>query len=291
MNNTRIIASLGSRSATRWILRCSIIVGLAVSSVACAAPADLEPQGESGSELTCNAGNATKLASIASRMNGQGSQHLCYRYVKAHLRGAGFPTAALEAAGYGGSAFQFAVWAKKSPSALAKMGLQKVTVGLNELPKGAVIVWRPGQCGYNKTHGHIEVVVDDKSSRACSDFCGNIKKTCGAPDVFVPSGCITTPTTEADDDDTTEPAPANDGETVPLPPKRPADPAAEDPAPAPAPSGGGCYSSTLQEQMPAGSCVQSQSNEIWFQCNAGKWYRGVTGSTGPYGACNGLHAL
>ena len=287
MNNPRIIASLGSRSATRWILRCSIVVGLAVSGAACAAPEDVEAQGESGSALTCNVGNATRLASIASRMNGQSSQHLCYRYVKAHLRGEGFPTATLEAEGYGGSAFQFAVWAKKSPSALAKMGLRKVSVGLDALPKGAVIVWRPGQCGYNATHGHIEVVVDDNSSRACSDFCGNIKKNCGAPDVFVPSGCISTPSTEADDDDTSEAAPAGDNKTVPVPPTGPTDPS----APAPAPTGGGCYSSTMQEQMPAGSCVQSQSSATWFQCNAGKWYRGVTGDRGPFGTCTGMHAL
>jgi hypothetical protein len=62
-------------------------------------------------------------------------------------------------------------------------------VNLNDLPKGAIIVWPRGMCGYNKTHGHIEIVIDDKSTRACSDFCGSIKKTCGTPDVFVPTGC------------------------------------------------------------------------------------------------------
>src|SRR5690349_18503045 len=225
MTNTHPAESLRSRPAMRWVQRCSIMVACALGGIACSAAPDLEAEGSSADELQCNTGNAAKLASIAKRMDGQRSQHLCYRYVKAHLRGAGFPTATLESQGYGGSAFKFAVWAKKFPSALAKMGLKKVTLGLNELPKGAVIVWRAGQCGYSAQHGHIEVVVDDKSSRACSDFCGNIKKNCGAPDIFVPSGCITSPSSEGDDDDTSEPAPTEEGEDVPLPPKRPADPA------------------------------------------------------------------
>jgi hypothetical protein len=48
--------------------------------------------------------------------------------------------------------------------------------------------WRPGQCGYHALYGHVEIVVDGASSRACSDYCGAIRKSCGAPGVYVPVG-------------------------------------------------------------------------------------------------------
>ena len=63
---------------------------------------------------------------------------------------------------------------------------------------------------------------------------------------------------------------------VPLPPERPADPG----APA-----GGCYSPTMGKTMEVGACVQSSADDVIYQCHATLWYRGVTGSKGPYGAC------
>lgn len=54
---------------------------------------------------------------------------------------------------------------------------------------------------------------------------------------------------------------------------------------------GGCWSGTLQDTVEAGTCVQSKYDNIWFQCHDGKWYRGVSGNNGPYGACTAQHPL
>ncbi len=56
-------------------------------------------------------------------------------------------------------------------------------------------------------------------------------------------------------------------------------------------AGAGCSSATLGRTLPEGACVQSESNELWYQCEAGKWYRGVTNGTGPYGRCTETHPL
>jgi lysozyme C len=56
-------------------------------------------------------------------------------------------------------------------------------------------------------------------------------------------------------------------------------------------TGGGCWSATLDDMQDAGSCVQSKSNGIWYQCHEGSWYRGVAGSSGPYGKCTSKHPL
>jgi hypothetical protein len=55
------------------------------------------------------------------------------------------------------------------------------------------------------------------------------------------------------------------------------------PTPTPTPTGD-CYSSSLGTTVPEGSCVLSTADGVKEQCHNGLWYRGVTGSTGPYGA-------
>ena len=68
-----------------------------------------------------------------------------------------------------------------------RVGFKQINVSPNSIPKGSIIGWRRGQCGYNAKYGHIEISVDSTSTRACSDFCGSIKKTCGSPYVFMPT--------------------------------------------------------------------------------------------------------
>lgn len=51
------------------------------------------------------------------------------------------------------------------------------------LPVGAIVVWDRGVCGFNATHGHIEVVVSrspvyPSETRLCSDGCQTLQTSC-----------------------------------------------------------------------------------------------------------------
>jgi hypothetical protein len=184
-------------------MTCSLSYALAgavcvVVLAACSSSDDDPSSDTSAGAALCVASTGDRLADIALKMDGKKSQQLCYHFVKAHLRAAGFSTTAVESAGFGRSAFMFARWADKFPADLARMGLTKVTPSLDDLPRGAILVWGPGQCGYSKTDGHIEIVADNQSSKACSDFCGHIKKNCGLPEIFVPTAC-TAPSATGDE--------------------------------------------------------------------------------------------
>jgi lysozyme C len=54
---------------------------------------------------------------------------------------------------------------------------------------------------------------------------------------------------------------------------------------------GGCYSGTLEEMMPASTCVESKFDGLWYQCKAGHWARGGDNGSGPNGACSSKHPL
>jgi hypothetical protein len=60
--------------------------------------------------------------------------------------------------------------------------------------------------------------------------------------------------------------------------------------PTPVPAGAGCWSPTMNKTMPASSCVQSSADDVFYQCSAGKWYRGVANGKGPFGTCTSIHA-
>jgi len=139
-----------------------------------------------GSAGSCyDARLGSKLAAVARSVDGDGSQGLCYRYVKNHIEGAGIPIRSYIPDAYEASAYKFAVWAKSDPAGLAAAGFAKSSAGLDGLPLGAILVWRAGQCGYSAEHGHIEINIG--GGRACSDFCGRIRRDCGMPDVYVPA--------------------------------------------------------------------------------------------------------
>ena len=138
---------------------------------------------ESSETASSNLGNSL----AQSALNGsQGySAGRCYEFVWGALRRViGYKiedTAVPET-----SAYQFGDWADRNPNDLARVfQLKKSSVYPENAPLGSVIVWNPGQCGYNATHGHIEIAVG--GGRACSDFCGQIKTTCAMPRVYVPS--------------------------------------------------------------------------------------------------------
>jgi len=46
-----------------------------------------------------------------------------------------------------------------------------------------------------------------------------------------------------------------------------------------------CLSPTLDREVPALACVQSQLG-VWYQCKGGRWYKGVSGDEGPHGSCS-----
>jgi hypothetical protein len=51
--------------------------------------------------------------------------------------------------------------------------------------------------------------------------------------------------------------------------------------------GKGCYSDTLSREMSDNACVQSRSNDDWYQCDNGSWTDRWTDPS----ACNGVYAL
>jgi lysozyme C len=82
-------------------------------------------------------------------------------------------------------------------------------------------------------------------------------------------------------------APAS-GAAAPTPAAGTADPTPADTADA---TEGGCYSGTLEEMVPAKTCVESKFDGEWYQCKDTKWLAGGASGTGPNGACVTKHPL
>ncbi|MEI8027677.1 MAG: hypothetical protein WCI18_15120 [Pseudomonadota bacterium] len=88
-------------------------------------------------------------------------------------------------------AYDFARWANSNVQGLLQnFKLKKMSVSGSDIPVGSVIVWKPGQCGYSASAGHIEIVVSP--GRACSFYCGAIC-TSAVPEVYVPVKSQTVP--------------------------------------------------------------------------------------------------
>lgn len=143
----------------------------------------------SASESALSSYSAARGQALAARAlalwSGHPSRNLCLAGVGDTLETSGVVSPAFPRLP---SAVDFDDWARSHPSELARRGFEKQTPGVDAIPRGSIITWRPGQCGYHSLYGHIEIVVDEASSRACSDYCGTIKKNCGAPGVYVPVG-------------------------------------------------------------------------------------------------------
>lgn len=131
------------------------------------------------------AARAAKLASTALRMNGRRSGGWCALETSNSVERSGIIPRGVT--WYRNNAIDISEYMAKNPGYDARVGFRQIDVSPNAIPKGSVIGWRRGQCGYNAKYGHIEISVDDQSSRACSDFCGSIAKTCGRPYVFMPT--------------------------------------------------------------------------------------------------------
>lgn len=126
-----------------------------------------------------------KLASKALRVDGQPAGGWCAREVSDSVEASGIIPSGKT--WYRNNAIDISEYMVSNPGYTSGVGFQRINAPANDIPKGSIIGWRRGQCGYNAKYGHIEISVDTTSSRACSDFCGSIKKTCGAPYVFMPT--------------------------------------------------------------------------------------------------------
>src|SRR5262249_2454937 len=52
-----------------------------------------------------------------------------------------------------------------------------------------------------------------------------------------------------------------------------------------------CYSHTLGQDESEGTCVQSASDSVWYQCTSSGWVSGVDGDDGPIGPCTAEYPL
>ncbi len=130
---------------------------------------------------------AKALANEAYAGSAGYSMGRCYQYAWAALtRATGVTEARASQLGIPStSAYQFGDWADANPSALhGDFGLAAIDSTSADAPIGSVVVWDPGQCGFNSTHGHIEIVTSP--GYACSDFCGYMYNDCGKPRVYMP---------------------------------------------------------------------------------------------------------
>ena len=140
--------------------------------------------GSGGSPSGYNATRAKKLASTADRVDGRSSGGLCALEVSNSVEKSGIVPAGRWRRNH---AILISENMASDKSYTKSVGFKRIDVSANKIPKGSIIGWRRGQCGYHSTYGHIEVSIDSSSSRACSDYCGSIKKTCGKPYVFMPT--------------------------------------------------------------------------------------------------------
>ena len=141
--------------------------------------------GGGGNPAGYSSARASKLASTALRVDGHAAGGWCALETSNSVEKSGIIPNGVT--WYRNNAIDISEYMDANPGYDAKVGFRRVNAPANDVPKGSIIGWRRGQCGYNAKYGHIEISVDSTSSRACSDFCGSIKKTCGAPYVFMPT--------------------------------------------------------------------------------------------------------
>ena len=127
---------------------------------------------------------AGRLASKAKRVDGKKSRGKCATEVGNSVqlsgilpRGVGWRR--VEAAS------DVASYLTTNKAYANRIGFRTLKVSASSVPTGSVVGWRRGQCGYNRKYGHIEIAIG--GGRACSDFCGRIKTSCGAPMVSTPT--------------------------------------------------------------------------------------------------------
>jgi len=164
----------------RLAVTCAVTALIIASGAGCSVAE--EETGQSESEWNSGRYDAAfgdRVARAALRVDGRPSRNWCLAEVQNSLELAGvraFPRLP--------GAVDLDNWLQRN--VLAGWGFEKQHRDVGNIPRGSIIAWRPGQCGYHPIFGHIEIAVD--GGRACSDYCGAIKRGCGAPNVYVPVG-------------------------------------------------------------------------------------------------------
>lgn len=158
-----------------------VFVFAAAATTAACTVDDAEEAATSSSALEYNSSSGNRIADTALRVNGRGSGGMCLSEVQNSLERAGvraFPRLP--------GAVNLDDFMMRQGGGLSAWGFEKQSRAIDDIPRGSIIAWRPGQCGYHSVYGHIEIVVG--GGRACSDFCGTIKRGCGSPNIYVPIG-------------------------------------------------------------------------------------------------------
>lgn len=141
------------------------------------------PAKSSSSPSGYSAARGSKLAKTALRVNGLRSRGYCALEMSNSVERSGILPRGVR--WYRNHAINISEYMASNTSYTKRVGFKRVNVSPSKIPQGSVIGWRRGQCGYHKKYGHIEIAAS--STRACSDYCGAIKKTCGNPYVFMPT--------------------------------------------------------------------------------------------------------
>ena len=144
---------------------------------------DDAPSGQTVTSGEYDSTRGDKLASTANRVNGQPSRGACALEMSNSVeRSRTVPSGKWRR----NHAWLLANGMKNDSAYQRTVGFKYTTsLTTRTAPKGSIIGWRPGICGYNRTYGHIEIIAND-SGRACSDFCGTVK-TCDAGAIFIPT--------------------------------------------------------------------------------------------------------
>lgn len=141
------------------------------------------PPASTGGFPSYSAQRGARLARKAwSLYRGHRSGGMCLRGVGTSLRASIAPGLWT----YTPGAHQFGVYARTHKGQLARAGLKVVDSGIprgSSFPKGTVMVWSRGRCGFHPTWGHVEIVVND--GVACSDFCRRRTDSSCAPSVIL----------------------------------------------------------------------------------------------------------
>lgn len=131
-----------------------------------------------------SASRGNKLAQTALRVNGQPSRSACALEMSNSVVRSGIIPSGVS--WRRDNAWALANSMKNDSAYLRRVGFAtKTNLTTRTAPKGSIIGWRPGQCGYNRTWGHIEIISND-DHKACSDFCATVK-TCTPGAIFQPT--------------------------------------------------------------------------------------------------------